>query len=338
VIVILNRRRLLAAFGRAAAVWPRTARAQQTEKMRRVGVLLAQAEHDPLAIARVSTFAEALQDLGWREGSNVRLERRFAAGSIDRMRALAKELFDLPVDVLVSNAAQPIIDVREEARTKTAIVFTMAHSVSLVELGLISNMSHPGWNMTGFTTFEPPIVGKWLELLMAVAPGVTRVGFMFNPEASRSTLKDWLHQLEVAASSLAVEPSALPVHDLTEMTSAVVALGYEQGSGLLVLPDTFTVANYPKIDALALQHRLPACYPYRYFVVEGGLMSYGPNGAQVFRQAASYVDRILRGANPGDLPIQQPNAFELVINLKIAKALGLTVPPWLLARADEVIE
>jgi putative tryptophan/tyrosine transport system substrate-binding protein len=187
--------------------------------------------------------------------------------------------------------------------------------------------------MTGFTAFEPSIVGKWLELLKAVAPSCVKIGFVFNPVASRSNYEAWLRRLEAAAFTLAVEPLALPVHDLTEMRGAVAALGCNAGGGLLLLPDTFTVANYFTMTALALESRLPACHPVSFFTSAGGLMSYGPNGAQVFRQAAAYVDRILKGAAAGDLPVQQPNAFELVINLKTAKAMGLTMPPWMLARA-----
>jgi putative tryptophan/tyrosine transport system substrate-binding protein len=333
----MRRRAFIRVLGGAAA-WPLAAYAERMDPMRRVGLLLAQAEHDPLAISRVSELIRALQDLGWRPGFDIQVHSRFAGGSIERSRIFAKELFELPVDVIVCNAAQPIIDIRPQVGNTTPIVFAMAHSLSLTELGLISSMSHPGGNVTGFTTFEPPIVGKWLELLKSIAPRVARVGFVFHPDASRSTLKAWVRQFEATAASLSVEPLALPVHDLTEVRSALEGLGQQPVSGVLLLPDTFTVANYPEIDALARQQRLPTCYPYRHFVADGGLMSYGPDGIPVFRQAAAYVDRILKGANAGDLPIQQPNAFELVINLKTAKAMDLTVPPWLLARADAVIE
>jgi putative tryptophan/tyrosine transport system substrate-binding protein len=332
----VRRRAFIGLLGGAASSF--ASRAQQMERMRRVGVLMLFADDDPEARSRVSAFARALRELGWKEGHNIQIEYRFAAGDVDRMRSFAKEYFDLPIDVIVSNSAQPIIDLRQETRSTIPVVYAMAHNVGLAGLGLVSSMSHPGGNMTGFTTFEPSIVGKWLELLKAVAQSVRHIGFLFNPDASRSTCEVWLRQLQAAATSLAVEPLALPVHHLTEMRSALVALGREPDCGLLVLPDALTVANYATIDALALEHRIPACYPSRFFATGGGLMSYGPNGIRVFQQAASYVNRILSGADPGDLPIQQPNAFELVINLKTAKAMGLTAPPWSLARADEVIE
>jgi putative ABC transport system substrate-binding protein len=329
----MRRRAIIGLLGGATG-WPLIALAQQVARTPRIGVLLLFAESDPEAAVRVRALKQGLQDLGWIEGHNIRIEFRFAAGDVRSMYTLAKELADLPVDVIVTNVGHSAGWFKP---VTIPIVYAMAHSWSLGPSGLITSLSHPSGNVTGFTTFEPSIVGKWLEFLKAIAPHVTRVGFMFNSDAT-PIWETWLRQFDAATSDFAVEPVTLNVHDLGQVQSGLVALGQESGSGLVIFPDTFTVANHPTIETLAMEQRIPACYPYRYFTTSGGLMSYGPNGAQVFRQAASYVDRILKGTNPGDLPIQQPNAFELVINLKTAKAMDLTVPPWLLARADEVIE
>jgi putative tryptophan/tyrosine transport system substrate-binding protein len=333
----MRRRAFIGLLG-AAAAWPLAARSQPADRMRKVGVLLNFSDQDPEAMGRVAALRQGLENLGWSDGQNVKFECRFAAGDLARMRAFARELVDLQVDVAVTNDPQQLISTFRQTGSAIPIVFAMGHTPILVELGLITSLSHPGGNMTGFTTFEPSIVGKWLELLTAVAPGTGRVGILFKPDAAKSFSAIWLHQAEVAASTLSIDAIAVRVDSFAEMTDTLATVGREPGTGLIVLPDMFTVANYPSIAALTAQHHIPACYPYRYFATHGGLMSYGPNGARVFRQAATYVDRVLRGANPGDLPIQQPNAFELVINLKTAKAMDLTVPAWLLARADEVIE
>jgi putative tryptophan/tyrosine transport system substrate-binding protein len=327
------RRRALFSVMAGAAAWPILGRAEQKERIRRVGVVLLFSANDPETKARVRVFERGLQNLGWVQGANIQIEYRFAAGDIKRLRADADELIALPVDVIVTNVTAAV------RHTRTIpIVVAMVHSLSVTDPELIESLSHPGRNVTGFTTFEPIIVGKWLELLKAIAPDIKQVGLMFNPDASQAYCETWLRQLEVFASPLAIGPSALRVLDLAELQGALAYLARRSDSGLLVVPDTFTVANYPSIVAQAQQNALPACYPYRYFATQGGLMSYGPNVPQAYRQIASYVDAILRGANPGDLPIQQPNTFELVINLKAANAMRVVVPPHLLARADEVIE
>ena len=309
--------------------------------MKRIGVLLLFATDDPEGAARVRAFEQELQRLGWSKGHNVQIEYRFAAGDVDRMRTFTTELVELQSDVIVGNSLSPIIAVLRETRP---IPFVFGMVSNPVELGLIQSLSHPDQNMTGITGLDyPSIVGKWLELLKGIAPQVVRVGIMFNPDAYYVYLPPppgsyWLRQLEAVASAVGVEPVAVPVRDLGAMRDALAALGRLGNGGLLVATDTFTVAHYPNIVSLALERRLPGCYPYRYFAVQGGLMSYGPNGVQVFRQVASYVDRILLGANAGDLPIRRPTAFDLVINRNTAKTLGITVPPLMLARADEVIE
>lgn len=325
----------------AAVAWPCPVRAQQRDRARRIAMLLNFAASDPEAEVRLKAFGQGLRELDWKEGDNVKVERRFAAGSFDRMRTFAEELVELKPDVIITNAIQPVIPVWQQ--THIPIVFVMAPDP--VVQGLIKSLSHPDQTMTGFTTFEYAIVGKWLQLLKAIAPRVTRVGLMFNPDAWDRTLspqrgnwKEWLHEVEAFAPSFAVNAIPIPVRSFTEMQDALADLGAGRVGGLLVALDPFTVGNYRHVVGQALRHQLPACYPYRYFATEGGLMSYGPNGAAMFRQAASYVDRILKGANPGDLPIQSPNKFEFVLNLRTALALGLDVPRPLFVRADEVIE
>jgi putative tryptophan/tyrosine transport system substrate-binding protein len=338
----MKRRAFITLLGGAAA-WPLASRVASAEPMRRIGVLLLFSENDPEAAVRVRAFGQALQDLGWREGENVHTEYRFGAGDFDRMRAFAKELIAMPVDAMVTNSVQAILAIWQEDHA-IPIVFAMVPD--LVGAGLITSLSHPGENLTGFTTFEPAIIGKWVELLKAVAPDIRRIGFVYNSDAYERQGSPpypmwwslWLRELEAIAPSFSVQAVALRVHDLAETQRAFAALSEERGGALLINVDPFTVGHNRMLVALAQEHGLPACYPYNYFATEGGLMSYGPNGAQMFRQAASYVDRILKGANAGDLPIQQPNAFELVINLKTAKAMDITVPPWLLARADKVLE
>jgi putative ABC transport system substrate-binding protein len=340
----VKRREFISLAGIAgASIWQQSARAEQLDRMKTIGVVMIFSASDPESQVRVRVFEQALQTNGWRKGQDVEIEYRFSAGNFGRMRTLAKELIELPVDVIVTNALSPIIAARKEIRSRSIpIVFAMI--ANPFDQGLIGSLSHPEQNITGVTGLDyPSIVGKWLELLKAIAPQVTRVGIAFNPGSYYSYLPPppgsyWLRELEAVAPAFAVEPIAVPLDDHSEIQSALAALGGEPGGGLLVATDTFTVGHYRHIVSSALEHRLPGCYPYRYFAVHGGLLSYGPNGAEAFRQAASYVDRILRGADPKDLPIRRPTAFEMTINLKTAKALGLTVPPIMLARADEVFE
>jgi putative tryptophan/tyrosine transport system substrate-binding protein len=293
------------------------------------------AASDPEAQVRVTSFEQGLKVLGWVRGNNIRIDYRFAAGDVDRMRTFAKELVFLQPDLIVVHALTAVAAIRQHTR-EIPIVFTMV--TDPVGVGMLKSLSHTEDNITGFTTFEYSIVGKWLELLKGIAPAVMRVGLVFDPDAAYLGGAYWLREFETTARTLAVEPIAIPIHHVTEMQNVLAELGRESGSGLLVATDVFTSSHHAHIVALATQYRLPGCYAFRYFATGGGLMSYGPNGASVFRQTASYVDRILKGANPGDLPVQQPNVFELIINLKTANALGLKVPLWLLARANEVIE
>jgi putative tryptophan/tyrosine transport system substrate-binding protein len=332
----MNRRTFLGLVASARA-WPLAAPGQ-IRPMRakpRIGVLLLFARNDPEAEARIRAFEAGMQELGWAQSENIQIEYRFAAGDCQRMSPLFDELVALPVDVIVTNVGHSAGWFKP---VTVPIVYAMVHSWSLGPPGLIAGLSHPGRNVTGFTNgLEAFIVAKWLEMLKAVAPNATRVGFMFNPSATL-TWEIWLRQLILASTVSSVEPQALAIHGVPEAEKCLAALGVAHSSALIVMPDVFTLGHHAEIATLAARYNLPGCFPFRYFATDGGLMSYGANGADVSRQAASYVDRILRGARPGDLPIQQPNSLELVINLKSAKAMGLTVPPWLLARADEVIE
>jgi putative tryptophan/tyrosine transport system substrate-binding protein len=302
--------------------------------MRRIGVLMPLTMDDPDAQPRVTAFKRGLQELGWMNGRNVRIEYRWAAGDASRMRTYAAELVGLTPDVILANSSPILAALRQETRT-VPIVFVIV--IDPIGGGFVSNLAHPGGNITGFTNFEFSMGGKWLEMLKDAAPVVARVAVIFNPETAFYAVH-FLRSVEAAASSLAVKPIATPIHDAAEIERAIDAFARESNGGLLVLPDTSTTVHRELIVALAGRHRLPAVFPFRFFATSGGLLSYGIDASDVFRQAASYIDRILRGANPGELPVQAPTKFELVINLKTAAALGLTISRDFLLRADEVIE
>ena len=328
------RRREFITFLGGAAVWPLAARAQQADRMRRVGVLMRIAEDDPGAKADVQTFQRGLEKLGWTAGRNILIDYRWAAGSDVRAQALAKELVELKPDAVVAYGTAMLEAARRATRT-IPIVFTMVSDP--VGQGFVVSLARPGGNATGFTSFEFSIGGKWLELIKEMSPGVKRAEVMFNP-VTAPFASSYLHSIESAAPSFAVDVTGAPVRDDADIERVITALGREPGGSLIVVPDTFTDVHRDVIIALAARHRLPAIYPYTHFVISGGLMAYGPDAAQMFGRTADYVDRILRGAKPAELAVQQPNKFELVVNLKTAKALDFTVPPTLIARADEVIE
>src|SRR3984893_1254494 len=327
----IRRRDFIALFGGAAVVRPLAARAQQPDRVRRVGVLMGIAD-DPEGQARVVVFRQALQALGWTEGRNVQFIYRWSAGDVMRARPFAKELLDLRSDVILANTTPVAVAVRDTTRTTPTVFVQVSDPVAA---GVVQSLARPGGNLTGFTNFEPSIASKWLELLKGVAPNITRVAYLFNPNTAPLF---YARAVETAAPLLSVKPFDAAVHNADEMERVIEQFARESDSALLVLPDLFTATNRQSIIALAAQHRLPAVYPFRYFVANGGLMSYGIEMLETYRQAASYVDRILKGERPSDLPVQQPTKFELVINLKTAKALGLDVPATVLARADEVIE
>ena len=331
---MIGRREFISLLGGAAAGWPVAARAQQPDPMRRIAWLMSFAESDPLAPPRVEAFERGLQQFGWTAGHNIQIEYRWTASNPDLMRRFAGELAGLNHEVILTNAG-PLLTVLARETGTIPIVFVIASHP--VEHGEAESVARPGRNITGFPAFEFSMGGKWLGLLKEIAPSVVRAGIIFNPETAPYAYR-YLPVLEAAARSLSVSVIATPVRDTEQLKSAVGELGTEPGAGLIVIPDTFTIAHRGMMIAVAAQHRLPTFYPFRLFVADGGLFYYGTESIELYRRAASYVDRILRGTSPAELPIQYPTKFELIINLKTANALGLTIPPSLLARADEVIE
>ena len=331
----MRRREFITLLGGAAAAWPLAARAQQPERMRRIGVLMAYAESDREGQACVAAFREGLQKLGWAEGRNIRIDTRWATpGDAEAMQRFAKELVALQPDLILSQSTPTTAALLQQTRT---IPIVFANVSDPVGSGFVASFPRPGGNVTGFTNIEPTMAGKWLELLKEIAPRVDRVAFLFNP-ATAPYAEYYLNPFKAAAASFAVEAIAAPVRDTSELESVVAAQAREPNGGLIVMPDTFTSAHRVEITSLAARYRLPAVYPFRFFTELGGLLSYGNDLPDNFRRAATYVDRILKGAKPSELPVQAPVKFELVINLKTAKALGLDVPLQLQQRADEVIE
>ena len=326
----MNRRDFIVLIG-AALAWPYAVRAQQTERARRIAVLIYYAESDPEARARVAALRTGLEELGWSEGRNLQVEYRFAAYQPDRARVLAKELVAMHPEVIFASTSAAVAALMGETRT---IPIVFAGASDLTELG---SMARPSGNVTGFTNSEFSLGGKWLQLLKEIAPSVARAALIFNPERP-PFVRLFVQSGQAAAPSVGVELVPVPVHNADEIEGAIDAFAREPNGGLVVLPnlESYAVAN--RIIGLVARQHLATVYFDARFVREGGLMSYGPDFADIVRHAASYIDRILKGAKPGDLPIQAPTKFELVINLKTAKALGLTIPPSILARADEVIE
>ena len=331
----MKRREFITLLGAGAAAWPLAARAQQGERVRRVGLLSNFAESDPEAQSMVDALHQTLQELGWVEGRNLRIDRRWAAGNPTRLQAFAKALVALQPDVVVGHVTPAVIALRKETSTIPIVFIQVSDPIGA---GFIANLAHPGGSITGFTTYEPSMVGKWVEMLKEMAPRVSRLAFLFNPQTAPFVTRYYQGPLESSARSLGIQPSANPVHNASEIESVISALAREPGVGLIVMPDSFNIVHRERIIALAAQHKLPAISSYQFMVAEGGLMSYGFDLVDHFRRAAGYLDRILKGEKPADLPVQAPTKFALVINLKTAKALGLDVPPTLLARADEVIE
>jgi len=330
----LKRRDFITLFGGAAAAWPLAGRAKQAERMRRIGVLMGYPEGDPQAQANVTALLQGLQNLGWIEGRNVQIDYRWAGGDPDKAQTFARELIAIMPDVMVPSTNQVTRILQQETRT-IPIVFAFVGDP--VGSGFAASLARPGRNITGFANFENSIGGKWVELLKEIAPRVRRVALIFNPE-TQPAYATFLRSIEAAAPSFAVEPITTPVHSVVEIEDAMAALGREAGGSFIVIPDVFTSTNHDPIVALAARYRLPALYPFPFFARKGGLVSYGIDVTDLFRRSASYIDRILRGTKPGELPVQTPNKFEFVINLKTARALGLQIPDKLVAIADEVIE
>jgi putative ABC transport system substrate-binding protein len=333
----MRRRAFITLLGAAVAsspLWPLAARAQQSDRMRRIGVLMSFAASDPESQMRLAAFEKGLQELGWVEGRNLRTEYRFAPGGGDLLRSHAAELVRMAPDLILANST-PVMAALHEQRPTLPIVFVQV--TDPVGQGLVSNLAHPGGNLTGFTNFEFSIGTKWLETLKQLAPRVTRVALVFNPDTAPFAGL-FQQPVEAAAPSFAITSSSAAARDAAGIERAIDAFAREPNGALMVLPDVSTTNHRDLIIALAARHRLPAVYPYRYFAASGGLLSYGSDVPDIFRRAAAYVDRILKGTSPGELPVQAPTKYELVINLKTAKALGIEVPTMLLARADEVIE
>jgi putative tryptophan/tyrosine transport system substrate-binding protein len=331
----MGRRDFITLLGGAAAAWPLAARAEQSEQVRRIGVLMASEQSDPLGQSRFAALRQALADLGWNEGRNLRIEDRWSGAAIDRIQTYAAELVGVAPDVLVGNSTPVLSTLRQQTRS-IPIVFVIVNDP--VAQGFIANLAHPGGNITGFTFFDQfSTIGKSLDLLKQLAPAVVRVGMMFNPEMT-GYYTDFLRSFTTGPQSIGVELKAAPVRSIGEIESTAAKLAEQPGGGLLVAPNTFTLVHRQLIMRSAEQRRLPATFAYRQFVKEGALMSYGPDTVDIFRRSASYVDRILKGANPGDLPAQAPVKYEFAINLNTARTLGLNASPTLLALAAEVIE
>jgi putative ABC transport system substrate-binding protein len=328
----MQRREFIAGLGSAAA-WPVVAQAQQRDRVRRIGWLSSGNENDPAPL--LSAFTQALANLGWTEGRNVRMDVRVADGDGNRMRALAQELVVLQPDIIVTSGTPSTVALQRETRTISIVFVGLGDPVAT---GIVPRLDRPGGNVTGFANYEGTLGGKWLELLSEIAPGLKRAAIMFNPDTTFFSL--FMPSFETAAQSLKIVPIIAPVHSDIEIETAIMALGREPGGGLVVMPDGFTSSTShraPLISAAA-RNNVPAVYGLSSFVRDGGLLFYGPDRADTFRRAATYVDRILRGEKPGDLPVQFPTKFEMVVNLKTAKALGLMVPQSILLSAEEVIE
>jgi putative tryptophan/tyrosine transport system substrate-binding protein len=330
----VRRRAFIALLG-GAAVWPLAAGAQQPGGIRRIGVLMPYAETDLEGQVFIAAFREGLQQLGWHEGRNIRIDTRWAApGDAESRQRFARELVALQPELIFANGTPAVAPLLQHTRTIPIIFSNVAEPVGS---GFVASFSRPGGNATGFMTMEGSIAGKWLELLKELSPSVARVAFVLNP-AMAPYAEYYLNPFKAAAASLAVEAIVAPVHDTPELASNIAALAREPNGGLIVMPDPFMNAHRVEVTSLAARYHLPAVYAFRQFTKLGGLLSYGPDRFDNYRRAATYIDRILKGVKPSELPVQAPVKFEISLNLKTAKALGLSVPYKLLALADEVIE
>ena len=329
----MKRREFITLLGGAAVAWPLGASAQQPDRMRLIGVLMGFAESDRASQSLVAEFRATLENLGWKEGRNLRTELRWGAGDVDRIGMLAKELVELQPDAILAQTTPVAVALASVTKTVPIVFVTVSDPIGS---GLAVSITHPGGNITGFTFVESAVGGKWVELLKEIAPRTARAALLFNP-ATAPPLKFYMSSIEAAASSFAVQVSDAPVHTKDEIEGVIAAQASKPGGSLIVMPDAFNAANRELIIAQAARYSVPAIYGNN-FVESGGLIFYGADFAETFRLGAGYIDRILRGAKPAELPIQLPTKFDLTINLKTARALGLTVPPSLLATADEVIE
>jgi putative tryptophan/tyrosine transport system substrate-binding protein len=329
----MKRREFITLLGGAAAAWPLAAHAQQPERMRRIGVLMNTAADDPEGKARVAAFLQGLQQLGWTDGRNVRIDIRWGGGDTGRIRRYAAELVSLAPDVTLASASPAVAALQEATRTVPIVFVVVADPVGA---GFVDSLARPGGNITGFLAFEYGLSAKWLELLKEIAPGVARAAVLRDPFLGLGIGQ--LAAIQAVAPSFGVELTPVGVHDASEIERNITAFARGTSGGLIVTGSTLATLHRDLIITVAARHRLPAVYPFHFFATSGGLISYGPYTVEPYRRATGYVDRILKGEKPADLPVQAPTKYELVINLKTAKALGLEVPATLLARADEVIE
>jgi putative tryptophan/tyrosine transport system substrate-binding protein len=331
----MRRREFIALVSGATAAWPLAALAQKPDRMRRVGVLMAYVETDPAAKTLLAEFTQGLSELGWTDGSNMGMDVRWAASNVDEMRTMAKQLVDLQPDVILSNTT-PITATLQRDTERIPVVFVIVGDP--IGSGFVASLAHPGRNLTGLGLFEESMTSKWLELLRDIAPSFQRVAFMFNPDTAPYISSFLVPSFEATANALKVTPSIAQVRSDAEIEAAISSLGREPQGALLVGPDNYMDIHHPSIVSLAARNHVPAVYHSSVSARDGGLVAYGADFRDIFRRAAGYVDKVLRGAKPEDLPVQMPIKYLMVINLKTAKALGLTVPPALLVAADEVIE
>ena len=330
----MRRRDLIKVIAGSAIAWPLAARAQQSEHMRHIGVLMAFSENDPEAQSWAGVFREELWKLGWTEGHNLQIDTRWATADIESLERFAKQLAVLHPDVILTGSTPATAAMQQQTNT-IPIVFAMVGDP--VGSGFVASLSRPGGNLTGFTPIENSLGGKWVELLKEIAPRVARVAMVFDP-AMAPFASYYLNSFKAAAGSFGLVAIVAPVDDMAALERVVARSAREPNSGLVVMPDAFTIGHHADITSLVARYRVPTVYPFRVFAEAGGLLSYGSSALDEFRRAASYADRILKGAKPSELPVQTPINFDLVINLKTAKALGLDVPSSIWLRADEVIE
>jgi putative ABC transport system substrate-binding protein len=332
----LKRREFITLIGSVAVGSPLVARAQQLERMRRIGVLMAIAEDDPLTQPYLTAVKQGLQELGWVEGRNIQVDYRFGAADVERFQRFAKELVNSKPDLIVGHTTPGTTALARETKTIPIIFVVVSDPVGS---SLVASLAHPGGNITGFINIEGSMGGKWVEFLKEVSPQLVRVAFIYNPETA-AYYRYYLAPFEAASRSLGLEPMPSPVHRSEDIEALINGLVERPNSGLAVMPDTFTSAPrvFNQIISLAARHRIPAIYPYRYMAAAGGLLSYGTDNVDLFRRVPTYIDRVLKGAAPAELPVQLPTKFEFVVNLKTARALGIDIPLKLRAFADEVIE
>jgi ABC-type uncharacterized transport system substrate-binding protein len=329
----MRRREFITLIGGAALTWPFAGHAQQADRMRRIGVLIGYTEDDPETKARLAAFRQRLEKRGWSDGRNVHIETRFAGSTSGKYEPLAKELVATQPDVILAHTTRVATALQRESR---AIPIVFVNVSDPIGAGFVANLARPGGNFTGVLQFEASVVGKWLAMLKEIAPRLERVALLANPKTT--PFDYFLRAAEAAAPALSIKMVSSPVATADDIEHAIASLAGAPNGGLLLAPDGTTIQHRDRIVALVAKHRLPAVYPFDFFVKAGGLMSYGTDQNDMFRLAASYVDRILRGDKPADLPVQAPTKFETTVNIRTAKALDITVPPGLLVAADEVIE